>query len=61
VEIFLTYIGVQDTVLLETELIEHCLSIDTLQNIKILNDFLAASPEILEQLRQFKETYIEEK
>jgi len=61
VEIFLRYIGVQDTVLLETELIEHYLSIDTLQNIKILNEFLAASPEILEKLRDFKATYTEPK
>ena len=59
VETFFRYIGVQDTVSLETELIEHYLSIDTLQNIKILNDFLAASPDILEKLRQFKATYIE--
>jgi len=61
VEVFLRNIGVQDTVLLETELIEHYLSIDTVQNIKILNEFLAASPEILEKLRQFKETYTEPK
>ncbi len=61
VEILLRNIGVQDTVLLETELIEHYLSIDTLQNIKILNDFLAASPDILERLRQFKAAYTKAK
>ncbi len=55
VETFLRHIGVLDTVLLETELIEHHLSIDTVKNIKILNDFLASSPEVLEKLRQFKE------
>jgi DtxR family transcriptional regulator, Mn-dependent transcriptional regulator len=59
VEIFLRYIGVkEETVLLETELIEHYLSIDTVQNIKIFSEFLAASPEILEKLRHFKENYI---
>ena len=61
VEILLRNIGVQDTVLLETELIEHYLSIDTLQSIKILNDFFAASPDILKRLRQFKTTYTEAK
>lgn len=59
VEMFLKYIGVEETVLIETELIEHYLSIETLQNIKILNEFLAASPDILERLRQFKETHTE--
>jgi len=49
--------GVLDTVLLETELIEHHFSIDTVKNIKILNDFLASFPEVLEKLRQFKAGY----
>ncbi len=61
VELFLMHIGVLDTVLLETELIEHYLSIDTVKNIKILNDFLSSSPEVLEKLRQFKASYYEEK
>jgi len=50
-----------DTVLLETELIEHYLSINTIKNIKILNGFLVSYPEILEKLRQFKACYEEEK
>ncbi len=61
VELFLMHIGVLDTVLLETELIEHYLSIDTVKSIKILNHFFASSPEILEKLRQFKASYYEEK
>lgn len=61
VETFLKHIGVQDTLLLETELIEHYLSIDTVKNIKILNDFLASFPEVLENLQQFKAAYYEEK
>lgn len=61
VEVFLSHIGGLDTVLLETELIEHYLSIDTIKNIKILNDFLVSSPEILEKLRQFKACYEEGK
>jgi Mn-dependent DtxR family transcriptional regulator len=61
VEAFLRHIGVLDTVLLETELIEHHLSIDTVKNIKILNEFLTSSPEILEKLRQLKACYDEDK
>jgi len=61
VEAFLRHIGVLDTVLLETELIEHHLSIDTVKNIKLLNHFLASSPEVLEKLRQFKASYPDEK
>ncbi|MDD4169746.1 MAG: iron dependent repressor, metal binding and dimerization domain protein [Desulfotomaculaceae bacterium] len=57
VEAFLRHIGVLDTVLLETELIEHYLSIDTVKNIKILNEFLTNSPEVLEKLRHFKANY----
>lgn len=60
VEMFLKHIGVADTVLLETELIEHHFSIQTVKNIKILNDFLASFPEVLEKLRQFKAAYPEE-
>lgn len=60
-EVFLRYIGVVDTVLLETELIEHHLSIDTVKNIKILNEFFIAYPEILDKLRQFKVSNTEEK
>lgn len=61
VEEFLRHIGVLDTVLLETELIEHYLSLETINKIKILNDFLSSSPEILEKLRQFKAGYEEKK
>jgi len=57
IELFLQNIGVVDSLLLETELIEHYLSIDTLKNIKILNHFLACNPDILEKLKQFKSSY----
>lgn len=60
VEIFLNHIGVMDTALLETELIEHHLSVDTVKNIKILNHFLESFPEVSEKLQQFKANYDEE-
>ena len=60
VEALLRHIGVKDTVLLETELIEHCLSIDTVKNIKSFNEFLDSSPEVLAQLQQFRANYQDE-
>lgn len=59
VEEFLRYIGVQDTILLETELIEHYLSMDTVKNIEILNEFFRNSPEVLKKLQHFKANYDE--
>ncbi len=56
VEVFLRTIGVKETLLLETELIEHYLSIETIKNIKILNSFFRESPEIVQKFQQFKKT-----
>ncbi|MDI3480753.1 MAG: hypothetical protein PWQ97_408 [Tepidanaerobacteraceae bacterium] len=53
VENFLINLGVKDTVLVDTEMIEHHISMDTLEKIERLNDFLDANPEIAEKLRQF--------
>ena len=57
VEIFLKNIGVTDKVLLETELIEHYLSIDTVKKIKIFNCFMTEHPQVLKKLRQFMTDY----
>jgi len=61
VEAFLKHIGVEDTVLLETDRIVHHLSVDTVRNIKILNEFFASSPEVFDSFRQFKARYDEGK
>lgn len=57
VEMFLKNIGVKDNVLTETELIEHYVSMETLRNIKMLNDFWANSPEIFEKFEGYKIKY----
>ena len=39
IQIFLESIGINDNLLVETELIEHNISLNTLENIKLLNEF----------------------
>ena len=57
VEVFLKNIGVTDRVFQETELIEHYLSIDTVEKIKIFNCFMDRHPMVLEKLHQFMTDY----
>jgi Mn-dependent DtxR family transcriptional regulator len=44
IETFLKSIGVADSLLIETELIEHVISANTLQRIELLNAFLEKNP-----------------
>ncbi|MCX7708318.1 MAG: DtxR family transcriptional regulator [Clostridia bacterium] len=54
IEAFLKYLGVGDTILLETELIEHNISVSTLHKIELLNKFFETSPDFLQKFEQFK-------
>lgn len=54
IEKFLRSIGISDNLLIETELIEHNLSVDTLRSIDELNSFFEEYPEILEKFRRYK-------
>ncbi len=53
VEDFLRKLGVSDTLLKDTEIIEHDISPDTLKKIIIFNDFLKGCPEILEKYKKY--------
>ena len=55
IEEFLKSIGVQNT-LVETELIEHNISIHTLQIIDLLNNFFVNNPDFVEKFERFKQT-----
>lgn len=55
IESFLKKIGVEEMLLKDTEMIEHDMSINTLQKIYILNEFLQNNPDVIEQYKQFKE------
>lgn len=57
VEKFLSTIGISENLLKETELIEHNLSVNTLQNIYLLNEFFDANPDIISRFKDFKEKY----
>ncbi|OPY57834.1 MAG: Transcriptional regulator MntR [Pelotomaculum sp. PtaU1.Bin035] len=54
IETFLKNLGVGDNAFIDTELIEHDLSMDTLNKIQIFNHFFAANPDIIKRLHQFK-------
>ncbi|HOM02926.1 MAG TPA: transcriptional regulator MntR [Acetivibrio sp.] len=54
IEKFLSSIGIRDNLLIETELIEHNLSIDTLRSIDQLNSFFEEYPEILKKFKQYR-------
>lgn len=53
IENFLKTIGITENLLAETELIEHNISVDTMQNIDRLNRFFEAHPEIYDSFRHY--------
>lgn len=54
VEKFLDNLGVKSNLLVETELIEHHLSMETLERIEIFNDFALVNTDVIERLHKFK-------
>jgi len=54
VEKFLKTIGIAEDLLKETELIEHNVSANTLQNIYLLNKFFDANPDVISKFEDFK-------
>lgn len=58
IEEFLGNITEKNNILLETELIEHVISIDTVNDLKIFNEFIKAYPDILAKYLEFKNNNI---
>jgi len=58
IENFLTKLGVTETLLKDTEMIEHAISSSTLEKITIMNHFLDSHPEILKLHKNYKEDYL---
>jgi len=54
IEKFLKSIGIIDDLLIETELIEHNISANTLKNIDLLTRFLESNPKIIKEFEMFK-------
>lgn len=59
-EEFLKNIGVEDTRLRDTEMIEHNISINALKGIYILNEFLFNNPDISKELENYRLNYCKE-
>ena len=51
IETFLRHLGVSDSLLIETELIEHVISAETLQKIQQLNQYMESDSNILSFLK----------
>lgn len=51
---FLKFLGVGDSILPETELIEHNISVETLQKIDLLNRFFDTNPEMKTIFEQYR-------
>lgn len=60
IEEFLKNLGIEETLLKDTEMIEHDVSINTLRNIYILNDFLYNNPDVINRFENFKEKFYED-
>ena len=56
IEVFLKNLGVTENVLVETELIEHNVSANTLSKISIFNRFLSQNPEIAKKYGEFSKS-----
>lgn len=56
-EIFLKHLGVGDSILLETELIEHNITATTLQKINCLNYFFKDCPSFLQSFEAYRKNY----
>lgn len=51
IEAFLRHLGVSESLLIETELIEHVISAGTLQRIQLLNKYIESDSDILSFLK----------
>lgn len=53
IEQFLRTIGIRENLLIETELIEHNISSNTLEHLEILNMFILSNPDVQEKFEIF--------
>jgi DtxR family Mn-dependent transcriptional regulator len=57
IEDFLKIIGVEENLLVNTELIEHNVTTGALSKIEMLNDFFISNPDILEKLKEYRKLH----
>ena len=61
IEEFLKNIGIKEMRLKDTEMMEHGMSLSTLQNIYILNKFFADNPDVMTRFEDYKAKYYDER
>lgn len=61
IEEFLKNLGIEETLLKDTEMIEHDVSINTLRSIYMLNEFLYNNPDVIKRFENFKEEFDQDK
>jgi Mn-dependent DtxR family transcriptional regulator len=54
IESLLSKIGIKETLLRDTEMIEHNISMEALEKIQIFNDFLENNPDILKRYQDYR-------
>lgn len=57
IETFLKNLGVTENLLIETELIEHTISANTLKKIDVFNKFMNSNPQVAQKYRLFLSGY----
>lgn len=57
IEEFLRILGIEETRLKDTEMIEHDVSLNALKSIYVLNEFLSGNPDIMERYETFRKRY----
>lgn len=60
IEDFLRLVGLEENILLNTELIEHNVTSDALYKIEMLNSFFQNYPEVLEKYEEYRRIHNEE-
>jgi Mn-dependent DtxR family transcriptional regulator len=57
IEEFLVNLGIKESLLKDTEMIEHDISLNTLKCFYIFNEFLSKNPDVVKIYNAFKERY----
>lgn len=60
IESFLKKLGVRESLLKDTEMMEHDMSINTVKSLYVFNEFLEEHPDILKEYQMFKNKIYEE-
>ncbi len=57
IEEFLKKLGIQETLLKDTEMIEHDVSLNTVKSLKLFNQFLNDNPDVVLRYESFKKAF----